>query len=92
MTVCSLRCSKRLNDPEDDDDPRSDQEMDSDELRDYEDQDPHVPPTSTANFGPYNCFLHDLPDFINMAKEEYSGSVHHGVTGTSITYARTVTA
>jgi hypothetical protein len=50
--------------------------MDSDELRDYEDQDPPVTvpsgPTSTANLGPYARFLHDLPDYFNMTHQEYT--------------------
>jgi hypothetical protein len=66
--------------------------MDSDELRNYEDQDPHVRPNSTvtANLGPYARFLHDLPDYINMTEEGYSGSVHQGIIGTSTAHARTV--
>ena len=36
-----------------DDNDRSDREMDADDLRDFEDQCPQVPPRSTANVGPY---------------------------------------
>jgi hypothetical protein len=64
--------SDRPNDPDDDNDPRSDGEMDFQDLRDYEDQDPHVPPTTTANLGPYACFLENMPDFINLTQEEYN--------------------
>jgi hypothetical protein len=45
--------------------------MDADEMRDYEDQDPHVPPTSTANLGPYARFLQNLPDYNDMTQEEF---------------------
>ncbi len=38
----------------------------------YEEQDPYVPPISTAIFGPYIRFLHDLPDHNNMTQEEYT--------------------
>ena len=38
-----------------------DLEMYADEMRDYEDQDPHIPPTSTATLGPYARFLQNLP-------------------------------
>ncbi len=45
------------NPDDDDDDLKGDREMDEDDMRDYEDQDPHIPPTSTANFGPCAHFL-----------------------------------
>jgi hypothetical protein len=45
--------------------------MDADEMRDFEDQDPHSPLTSSANLGPYARFLQNLPDFINITQEEY---------------------
>ncbi len=46
------------NDPaDDDDDLNGDREMDADQMRDYEDQDPHIPPTSTANLGPMPAFF-----------------------------------
>ncbi len=32
-------------------------------MRDYLDQDPDVPPTSTVNLGPYASFLADLPNW-----------------------------
>jgi hypothetical protein len=37
--------------------------MGTDDMRDYLDQDPDVPATSTANLGPYARFLADLPDW-----------------------------
>jgi hypothetical protein len=43
--------------------------MDADEMLDYEDQDPHIPPTSTANLGPYARFLQNLPDYNDMTQE-----------------------
>ena len=46
--------------------------MDADEMRDFEDQDPHRPLTSSANLGPYARFLQNLPDLINMTQEEYN--------------------
>jgi hypothetical protein len=53
--------------------------MDSDELRDYEDQDPPVtvPPglTSTANLGPYARFLRDLTDYFNIIHQEYTKAI-----------------
>jgi hypothetical protein len=36
--------------------------MDAEEMRDYEDQDPHIPQISTANLGPYARFLQTMPD------------------------------
>ncbi len=39
QVILQLAPSNLFTDPEDDNDPRSDREMDSDELRDYEDQD-----------------------------------------------------
>ena len=38
--------------------------MDADELRDFEDQDPHIPPPSAADLGPYIRFLQNLSDII----------------------------
>ena len=59
------------NDPAyDDDDVNGDREMDSDEMRDYEDQDPHIPPTSTTNLGPYARFLQNLHEYNDMTQEE----------------------
>jgi hypothetical protein len=72
LVPSSARQTDRLNDPEDDDDPRSDREMDSHELRDFEDHDSYVPQTSTANLGSFARFLHGLPDDINMTEEEYT--------------------
>ena len=47
----------RHNDPVDDgNDLYSDRDIDTDERRDYEDQDNHIPQTSTANLGPYSAF------------------------------------
>ena len=63
----------RHNEPDDeDDDFYNDREMDADEMRDFEDQDPHRPLTSSANLGPYASFLQNLPDLINMTQEEYN--------------------
>jgi hypothetical protein len=45
--------------------------MDADEMRDYEDQDPHIPPGSTAKLGPYASFLQNLPDYNDMTQEEF---------------------
>ena len=45
--------------------------MDADELRDCEDQDPHIPPPSAADLGPYARFLQNLPDYNNMTQEEF---------------------
>jgi hypothetical protein len=45
--------------------------MDTDEMRDYEDQDPHITPTFTANLGPYARFLQNLPDYNDMTQEEF---------------------
>ena len=42
------------------------------DLRDYEDQAPHIPPTSTANLVPYACFLKNLPDYSDMTLEEFT--------------------
>jgi hypothetical protein len=46
--------------------------MDNDEMRDYLDQDPYFPPTSTANLGPYARFLADLPDWSDLSQNDYS--------------------
>ena len=48
--------------------------MDADETRDYEDQDHHIPPTSTANLGPYSAFYKtkNLPDYNDMTQEEFN--------------------
>jgi hypothetical protein len=40
----------------------------------YKDQDPHVPPTTTANLGPYARFLENMPDFVSLTQEEYNTS------------------
>ena len=45
--------------------------MDADEMRDYEDQVPHIPHTSTANLGPYARFLQTMPDYNDMTQEEF---------------------
>ena len=63
----------RHNDPVDDgDDLYSDRDMDADERRDYEDQDPHIPPTSTADLGRYASFLQNLPDYNDVTQEEFN--------------------
>ena len=60
------------NDPADDDnDLNGDLEMHADEMRDYEDQDPDIPPTSTATLGPYALFLQTLPHHNDMTQEEF---------------------
>ncbi len=46
--------------------------MDADDMRDYLDQDPDIPPTSTANLGPYACFLADSPDWSDMSQVDYT--------------------
>ncbi len=43
-------------------------------MRDYEDQDPHIPPTSTAKLGPYARFLQNLPDYNDMTQEEFDNA------------------
>ena len=45
--------------------------MDADDQRDFLDQDPHVPPTSSANLGPYARFLADMPDWTKMSEDYY---------------------
>ena len=45
--------------------------MDPDDLRDFEDQDPHVPPSSTANVGPYARFLANMPDWTDMSQDAF---------------------
>ena len=45
--------------------------MDADDQRDFLDQDPHVPPTSSANLGPYARFLADMPDWTEMSEDDY---------------------
>jgi hypothetical protein len=54
-----------------DDDLNGDREMDADEMRDYEDQVPHISHTSTANLGPYVRFLQTMPDYNDMTQEEF---------------------
>ena len=44
--------------------------MSTDEMRDYEDQDPHSPPTSTAKLGPYASFLQFFK-LSDMTREEF---------------------
>ena len=46
--------------------------MDADERRDFEDQDPHIPPTTTADLGPYARFLQNLPDYNDMTQAEFN--------------------
>ena len=48
--------------------------MDEDELRDYMDQDPGIPPTSTTDFRPYARFL-QMPDYSDMTQEEFTKAV-----------------
>ena len=46
--------------------------MDTDDLRDFEDQNPHVPPSSTANVGPYARFLANMPDWTDMSQDAFN--------------------
>jgi hypothetical protein len=45
--------------------------MDADDQRDFLDQDPHIPLTSSANLGPYARFLADMPDWTEMSEHYY---------------------
>jgi hypothetical protein len=68
------RCSRKspkLSTHESDDGP-SDIEMDADDMCYYLDQDLDVPPTSSANLGPYACFFADLPDWSDLSKSDYT--------------------
>jgi hypothetical protein len=60
--------------PHESDDGPSNIEMDADEMRDYLDQDPDVPPTSTADLGPYALFLADLPDWSDLSQNDYTNA------------------
>ncbi len=51
-------------------------------MRDYLDQDPDVPPTSTANLGPYARFLADLPDWSDLSQSDYTKAFESGAGGT----------
>ena len=44
--------------------------MDTNDLRDYLDQD-MLPPQHASAAGPYARFLADMPDWINMTQQEY---------------------
>jgi hypothetical protein len=70
-------CSKdRHNDHNDSDSDRSgDRDMDADDLRDYEDQLPSIHPTSPADLGLYARFLQSMPDYFDMAQEEFTRAV-----------------
>ena len=46
--------------------------MDADDLRDFEDQRPQVPPRSTANVGPYTLFLANMPDWTDMSQGTFN--------------------
>ena len=61
--------SDRRNDPDDESNDPSDREMDADDQRDFLDQDPHVPPISSANLGRYARFLADMPDWTEMSED-----------------------
>jgi hypothetical protein len=50
----------------------SDVKMDADDMREYVDQDLDVPPTSTANLGPYAHFLADLPDWSDLSQSDFT--------------------
>jgi hypothetical protein len=54
---------------ESDDDP-SDHGMDANDMHDYLDHDPGEPPISTANLGPYACFLADMSDCSDMSQAD----------------------
>jgi hypothetical protein len=58
--------------PHESDDGPSDIEMDADDMHDYLNQDLDVPPTSTANLGPYSRFLADLPDWSDLSQSDYT--------------------
>ncbi len=45
--------------------------MDIDDLRDFEDQDPHVPPSSTANIGPCARLLANMPDWTDISQDAF---------------------
>jgi hypothetical protein len=60
-----------LTPDDDDDDINGDREMDADEKRDYEDQDPHIPPICTTKLGLYARFLQNLPDYNDITQEEF---------------------
>ncbi len=68
------RPSGRHSDPDNEDNNGSDGYMNADDLRDYQDQDPHVPPSSTANLrvGPYARFLANMPDWNDMSQGNYA--------------------
>jgi hypothetical protein len=46
--------------------------MDPDDLHDFEDQDPHLPPSSTANVGPYSRFFANMPDWTDMSQDAFN--------------------
>jgi hypothetical protein len=46
-------------------------EIDADDQRHFLDQDPYVPPTSSADLGPYAQFLADMPDWTEMFEDYY---------------------
>ena len=53
-------------------DEDNDREMDSDDMRDFADQDlpdPSSPPPSTDHAGPIAQFLHALPDWMNCISD-----------------------
>jgi hypothetical protein len=45
---------------------------DVDDMRDFSDQDPDIPLTSTANLGSYARFLADLPYWSDMPQVDYT--------------------
>jgi hypothetical protein len=49
--------------------------MDTDDLRDYEDQLPSIQPTSPADLGPYTRFLQSMPDYLDMTQEQFTRAV-----------------
>jgi hypothetical protein len=46
--------------------------MNTDHLRDFEDQYPHVPSSSTANIGPYTRFLANMTDWTDMSQDAFN--------------------
>jgi hypothetical protein len=45
--------------------------MDTDDLRDFEDQYPYVPSSLTANVGPYARFLANMPNWTDLSQEAF---------------------
>jgi hypothetical protein len=56
--------------PHESDDGPNDIKMDADDMLDYLDKDPDVPPTSTAKLGPCVHFLAELPDWSDLSQSD----------------------